>query len=122
MNPVELLGRLGALGIRLTADGDRLRYSAPKGALTPELREALARHKPEILAMLRAASGGDAVPLARVSRDGPLPLSFAQQRLWFLDQLEPGSPFYNIPAAVRLHGVLDAAALERSFREIVRRH
>jgi amino acid adenylation domain-containing protein len=51
-----------------------------------------------------------------------LPLSFAQQRLWFLDQLEPGNAAYNIPAAVRLEGHLDVAALERTLNEIVRRH
>jgi hypothetical protein len=50
------------------------------------------------------------------------PASYAQQRLWFMDQLEPGSAFYNIPAAVRLTGRLDAAALERALAEIVRRH
>ena len=50
------------------------------------------------------------------------PASYAQQRLWFLDQFEPGSPYYNIPAAVRLSGRLDVAALERTFQEIVRRH
>jgi amino acid adenylation domain-containing protein len=63
-----------------------------------------------------------AAPLTRVSREGPLPLSFAQQRLWFLDQLEPGSAFYNIPVMVRMEGQLDEAALERSFEELVRRH
>ncbi len=51
-----------------------------------------------------------------------LPLSFGQRRLWFLDQLEPGTPLYNNPAAVRLNGRLDVAALERSLNEIVRRH
>ncbi|MFY9573907.1 MAG: amino acid adenylation domain-containing protein [Blastocatellia bacterium] len=51
-----------------------------------------------------------------------LPVSFAQQRLWFLEQLEPGTPAYNMPAAVRLTGNLDVATLERSFTEIVRRH
>ena len=55
-------------------------------------------------------------------RDGALPLSFAQQRLWFLDQLEPGSAAYNIPTAVRLTGALDLAALQRSLDAIVRRH
>ncbi|SDF39524.1 AMP-binding enzyme, partial [Myxococcus virescens] len=63
-----------------------------------------------------------APPLMRAPRQGALPLSFAQQRLWFLDQLEPGSAFYNVPVAVRLTGVLDIAALRRSFDELVRRH
>src|SRR5215212_4277660 len=51
-----------------------------------------------------------------------VPLSFAQQRLWFLDQLEPGSAFYNVPAAVRLYGQLNIEALERTLTEIMRRH
>ncbi|MDZ8051397.1 MAG: amino acid adenylation domain-containing protein [Aulosira sp. ZfuCHP01] len=50
------------------------------------------------------------------------PLSFAQQRLWFLDQLIPNSPIYNIPGAVQFQGRLDRVALEKSFSEIVRRH
>ena len=57
-----------------------------------------------------------------VSREEDLPLSFAQQRLWFLDQLEPGSHAYNMPGAVRISGSLDQAALEKSLDEIVRRH
>ncbi|MFB2896611.1 amino acid adenylation domain-containing protein, partial [Aerosakkonemataceae cyanobacterium BLCC-F50] len=51
-----------------------------------------------------------------------LPLSFAQQRLWFLDQFEPNSPFYNIPLAVRLEGTLNVTALEQSLLEIIARH
>src|ERR1700686_58639 len=51
-----------------------------------------------------------------------VPLSFAQQRLWFLDQLEPGSPAYNIAGAWRMVGQLDVTALGRSFNEIGRRH
>ncbi|HVG18729.1 MAG TPA: amino acid adenylation domain-containing protein, partial [Blastocatellia bacterium] len=50
------------------------------------------------------------------------PLSFAQQRLWFYDQLEPGSYRYNIPEAVRIYGPLDISALEESLNEVVRRH
>jgi len=55
-------------------------------------------------------------------RQTGLPLSFAQQRLWFLDQLEPGSSAYNIPESLRLRGELDQDALERMLTEIVRRH
>jgi amino acid adenylation domain-containing protein len=60
--------------------------------------------------------------LSPVSRDIDLPLSFAQQRLWFLDQLDPGSTMYNMYGAFRLTGRLDIPALERSLNEIVRRH
>nr|WP_279636042.1 non-ribosomal peptide synthase/polyketide synthase [Corallococcus terminator] len=60
--------------------------------------------------------------LVKQERKGEEPLSFAQQRLWFLDQLQPGSAFYNLPAAVRLSGPLDVEALRRTFDELVRRH
>src|SRR5581483_9471138 len=66
------------------------------------------------------ASAAEAIE--RVGREQELPLSYAQQRLWFIDQLEPGSAAYNIPSAVRLRGRLDEAALRRSLNEIVRRH
>ncbi len=61
-------------------------------------------------------------PIHAFERNGNLPLSFAQQRLWFLDQLAPGSANYNIPTVLRLKGDLNLDALERSVREIVRRH
>ncbi|HVR99074.1 MAG TPA: amino acid adenylation domain-containing protein, partial [Thermoanaerobaculia bacterium] len=66
--------------------------------------------------------GQQAPPIVPVPRDADLPLSFSQQRLWFLDQLEPGSPAYNIPTAVRLSGELSVDRLERTFAEVVRRH
>ncbi len=50
------------------------------------------------------------------------PASFAQRRMWFLDQFQPGSPFYNVPMAVRIKGALRVAALEQVIKEIVRRH
>ncbi|HEU4559547.1 MAG TPA: amino acid adenylation domain-containing protein, partial [Longimicrobium sp.] len=61
-------------------------------------------------------------PVVPVDRDRPLPLSFAQERLWFLDRLDGGSAAYNLPAALRFIGALDAGALERALGEIVRRH
>ncbi|HEY4565296.1 MAG TPA: amino acid adenylation domain-containing protein, partial [Thermoanaerobaculia bacterium] len=57
-----------------------------------------------------------------VPRGEPLPLSFGQERLWFLDQLQPGSPVYNMPAAVRLRGRLDAGALRRALQVVIDRH
>ncbi|HSG41190.1 MAG TPA: amino acid adenylation domain-containing protein, partial [Thermoanaerobaculia bacterium] len=78
-----------------------------------------------IEAALRSGTGRLAPPLAPIApvlRQGPLPLSFAQQRLWFIDQLEPGSPLYNIPAALRVEGSLDPEVLARCLGEIVRRH
>jgi natural product biosynthesis luciferase-like monooxygenase protein/amino acid adenylation domain-containing protein/non-ribosomal peptide synthase protein (TIGR01720 family) len=68
------------------------------------------------------APGGSPPPLVPVPREGDLPLSFVQQRLWFLDQLEPGNPAYNNAAALRLLGPLDAAALSRSLAAVVSRH
>ncbi|MFO7587950.1 MAG: amino acid adenylation domain-containing protein, partial [Gemmatimonadota bacterium] len=69
----------------------------------------------------RGASRG-LPPVRPVSREGKVPLSFGQQRLWFLDQLDPGSPVYNIPSAVRLEGDLDPGALRGALRELVARH
>ncbi|HEX2188233.1 MAG TPA: condensation domain-containing protein, partial [Longimicrobiaceae bacterium] len=60
--------------------------------------------------------------LEKVGRTRTAPTSFAQERLWFIDRLEPGSAVYNISVAWRLAGALDEAALERSLSEIVRRH
>jgi amino acid adenylation domain-containing protein/FkbM family methyltransferase len=75
-----------------------------------------------IEATLRSGTSLQSSPIERAARDGNLPLSFAQQRLWFLDQMEPGSPIYNMPAAIRLRGRLDIDALERTLSELVRRH
>jgi amino acid adenylation domain-containing protein len=68
------------------------------------------------------AADQDLPPLTPIARDKDLPLSFAQQRLWFLDQLEPDSAVYNCPAAVRFTGALNIAALEQSFNAVVQRH
>ncbi|MCP4656984.1 MAG: amino acid adenylation domain-containing protein, partial [bacterium] len=68
------------------------------------------------------AKGVESAPIRPVPRDQAPPLSFAQQRLWFLDQLESGTAAYNIPMAVRLAGTVDAGLLESILHHIVRRH
>ncbi len=76
-----------------------------------------------VVAAQRSPAGGAPVPpLRRVSRQVPLPLSFAQERLWFLDQLEPGGSWYNLPIALRLSGYLEVPVLAACLTEIVRRH
>ncbi|HEX3126552.1 MAG TPA: amino acid adenylation domain-containing protein, partial [Thermoanaerobaculia bacterium] len=70
----------------------------------------------------RLATGLAPIVPRPVEPGEPLPLSFAQERLWFLDRLVPGSALYNIPAALRLDGDLDEAGLERTLETIVRRH
>ncbi len=61
-------------------------------------------------------------PIALMPRDKPLPLSFSQQRLWFLDQFEPDSAFYNIAIPVRLPGYMDVGALEAALNDLIERH
>jgi len=73
-------------------------------------------------AALRSDMGVSAPPLLPAAREGELPLSFAQQRLWFLHQWEPTSPFYNSPIALRLEGRLEVPVLRRTLHEIVGRH
>ncbi|HJX26488.1 MAG TPA: condensation domain-containing protein, partial [Thermoanaerobaculia bacterium] len=86
---------------------------------------ALDPKKRELLALLARREGIDLArtPIVPLPRDGsPRPLSFAQERLWFLDQLVPGGTAYNLPGAVRLRAAIDPAALARTFAEIARRH
>src|SRR5262249_30245814 len=85
--------------------------------------------EPAVAGLAQRIEGGikigekeESLPIVRVSRDQNLPLSFAQQRLWFIDQLAPNSTLYNIPGAVRLAGRLKLEALERSVNEVIRRH
>ncbi len=70
----------------------------------------------------RSGAGVPAAPILPVSHEGDLPLSFAQQRLWFLDQLEPDSPFYNLSETIRITGPIDPPLLEKCIQEVVRRH
>ena len=87
-------------------------------------RELSAAQKALLKKRLRAAGleGGVAPTIPRAPRAGPIPCSFAQQRLWFLDQLEPESSGYIIPYGVSIHGSLDTRALTRALQELLARH
>ncbi|MBG1265935.1 non-ribosomal peptide synthetase [Nostoc sp. WHI] len=121
----ELLCQLRSLSINLETDGDRLRCHAPDGVLTPTLRQEIAGRKTEIISLLQEAKQAkvsEQLVIQAVPRDCELPLSFAQQRLWFIQQLSPDNDSYNMLEALRLHGALNIAALEQSLSELVRRH
>ncbi len=126
MKIFELLAHLQDLKVRVWAQDGELKVSAPKGALTAELRAELGARKAEILAVLSAresaGTSSSLPPIPRVPRNGDLPLSFTQQRIWFLDQLEPNLATYNMWIPCRMGGPLDIPALERALTEIVRRH
>src|SRR5262245_9257173 len=123
MTLVELLSTLRARDINVWADGERLSYDAPSGALTPEIREELIKHKVNLLIFLKENIGMrmTRAPIRRVSREAKLPLSMNQKRLWFIDQLEPNTAF-NLYRVFRSKGTLNIALLKQSLNEIVRRH
>ncbi|MDY7092838.1 MAG: amino acid adenylation domain-containing protein [Acidobacteriota bacterium] len=125
--PVRLLARMREHGIRLWEEDGALRFKAPAGALTAELRQELKERKQELLAFLsgqRRATADDGPPLMPVPR-GPgstAPLSYAQERLWIFYRLDPTSSVYNIAQGIEMRGRLAPAVLERSLRRIVERH
>ncbi|HWS56835.1 MAG TPA: amino acid adenylation domain-containing protein, partial [Pyrinomonadaceae bacterium] len=127
---VERVGRsdnffeLGGHSLLATRVASRVRH-----ALSTELPLRRLFESPTVAALaeavereLRAGARAELPPVSPVPRDEPLPLSYAQQRLWFINQLEPGGAAYNIPSAVRLSGELNAAALESALTEAARRH
>ncbi|WP_414578855.1 condensation domain-containing protein, partial [Anabaena sp. CCY 9402-a] len=132
MKPIEeFLSELGNLDIKLwvednpnSSQGVKLRCNAPSGRLTPEIRANLSDRKAEIISFFqRVGSSFEIESIPTVARDnGNLPLSWSQQRLWFLYQMEGASATYNMPAAVQMTGVLDISALEQALQEVIRRH
>ncbi|MDZ7268843.1 MAG: amino acid adenylation domain-containing protein [candidate division KSB1 bacterium] len=96
---------------------DLAALAAQIAGLPPEKRQLL-----EKLFAQQGVNFSALAPIPRRHKTDVLPLSFSQQRLWFLDQLNPGSAFYNIAYAIHLQGGLDTAALSASLNEIIRRH
>ncbi|MBD2208746.1 amino acid adenylation domain-containing protein [Nostoc linckia FACHB-104] len=131
MKPIaEFLSELGDLDIKLWVEANpssssdvKLRCNAPSGRLTPEIRASLSDRKIEIISFLQQVNSSvELEEITPVARNQNLPLSWSQQRLWFLYQMEGASATYNIPAAVQMTGVLNIPALEKALQEVIRRH
>lgn len=120
-----LIARLRNQGVVLSIAEDELKCHAPGGVLDEELLQAIRQNKAELIDFVRqhVASTCDVVlkPLDR-ERTNRLPLSYAQQRLWFLEQLEGELTAYNMPMAWRIRGLLDIESLRWAFGAIVQRH
>ncbi|NEP78777.1 MAG: AMP-binding protein [Okeania sp. SIO3B3] len=122
MKIVEFISYLQNLGVKLWIEQEQLGCDAPKGVITPELKQNLIARKKEIIEFLRQGYNTQEQFIKQVSRDGKLPLSFAQERLWFLNQLFPNNPAYNLPIVLTIDGTLNVVALEQSLNAIIQRH
>jgi len=121
----KLLSDFHRLDVKLWINGDKLCYSAPKETLTPDLLTQLQERKAEIIKFLQKtdnASSSMGETIMPVSRDMNLPLSFAQQRMWFLNQIEGENAAYHLAGTIKITGALQVDVLEQSFREIIQRH
>ena len=124
MNIEQLVVDLSKQGVKLWVEGEQLRVNAPKGVLTLETRDLIAKNKAELIFLLHEKNADTDTDLSLIKAERPqnLPLSFAQERLWLLNQLEPDNPSYNEQAALKLHGKLNVVALEQSLNKIIDRH
>ncbi|HEX6376103.1 MAG TPA: amino acid adenylation domain-containing protein [Allosphingosinicella sp.] len=126
---VEFVRELEEVGVILQIENGQLRYRAPADAVTSERLDGIRRRKADLLTYLsqeeapgRGGAADDRPPFRVGSRPSLLPLSYGQERLWFLDQLGVGRAAYNIVASYRLAGILDAEALRRAFATVIERH
>jgi amino acid adenylation domain-containing protein len=117
-----LLTRLRSLGVNLAAVGERLRISAARGKLTDDMKEEIAVRKEELLDLLRSGLSPDGSDLVSILRDGVLPLSLFQQRLWVIHRLDPANVDYNMATVWQIDKPIDAAQVVHAIRDLSCRH
>ncbi|MGA9377802.1 MAG: amino acid adenylation domain-containing protein, partial [Phormidium sp.] len=121
---VSLMLRLQNMGCKIWAEDDKLKIRTSKNALSSELKQEIQTNKADILAFLNSAKARSIMSeeIPKLSDDAPKLLSFAQQRLWLLAQLQGQSASYNMPIALQLKGNLNINALRSSFAYLLNRH
>ena len=120
----ELLLELGRLNIKVWADGNNLRYQAPKGILTSDILAQIKTYKTEILAFLNQSvfESQSIIKSVDATLKNDVPLSFTQQQFWLLHHLEESNYIYNMVRAFRLEGDLDIPSFERAIQCLIARH
>ncbi|WP_395338239.1 amino acid adenylation domain-containing protein [Ningiella sp. W23] len=121
VNICQVITTLNSNGISIFAEDGKLKTRAGKDCVTKELAQLIRQNKDELLDFLSASSGEKTAHQLVHIASNEAPLSYAQQRLWILDQMESGSQ-YNMPFALRLSGQLNAQALQCALNTIVSRH
>ncbi|NEO74615.1 condensation domain-containing protein, partial [Moorena sp. SIO3H5] len=125
MKTVNFISYLQNLGVKLWIEQEQLECYAPKGVMTAELKRNLVERKTEILEFLREVQitqKSVASSIQPISREQVIPLSYAQQRLWFIEKMALNSNAYNMPLTLNLVGKLDYVALQKSLNQIIARH
>jgi len=120
----DFLTQLQQEGINLWLEGESLRFSAPQGVMTDEIKSEIRNHKLEIIAFLQQENllNNHHQFITKINRESSeLSLSFAQERLWFIDQFEGKTPFYNVHNILKLKGKLNINALEKAIKYLLKR-
>ena len=123
MRVIDLISQLNEQDIRLWLENGQLRFSAPKGAMTESVRDDINRHRTEIMDFLaQTQQSENRHPITPVNHSQLQPLSFSQERIWFVCQLEPDNTAFHLQNLFRIRGPLDKSRLERVLNAIVERH
>jgi hypothetical protein len=120
----KLLAELVQQGVSVYLEIGKLKAKAYKGKMTAEHKALIAEHKAEIIAFLqqKVQQTESAPSISNIREDKSKSLSFAQKRLWFVDQLQNGSSEYNMPMAFSVYHEFDEARARQAFNAIIQRH
>jgi amino acid adenylation domain-containing protein len=122
---IQFISFLHRQNIEISTDGKQIFCDAPEGVLTAEIVEKITQRKSEIISFLNQISDVSQTsisPIQSVSKNKDIPLSFGQERLWFIDRLQNASSSYNEHIAFHIAGNLNVKAFQQAFTEIIKRH
>ncbi|HEY9032467.1 MAG TPA: amino acid adenylation domain-containing protein [Pseudomonadales bacterium] len=122
MHVIDLISQLAEHDIRLWLDNGQLRFSAPPGGMSDAVRDEIRAHRQAIINFLDDNQPQLLPPITPVDYTQPQPLSFAQERIWFLSQLEPASSAFHLQNLIDIRGPLDRQRLQQALAQLVERH